>query len=87
MRSGPSGAPRLALVWLASVWMLGCQSPLAQGEPCARSSDCAAPLACAYGRCRIECTEARDCSPGLRCIDDGAGGVCTLEVEEHCTST
>lgn len=87
MRSGPSRALRVVVLVLAWASIEGCQSPLAQGEPCVRSSDCTAPLACAYGRCRVECDEPRDCAAGLRCIDGGGGGVCTFESEEHCTAT
>jgi hypothetical protein len=72
----------------AAAWMLAslaaCQAPALVGTPCARDADCSAALACAFGRCRDECREARDCSPGSRCIALASGGVCALDQENHC---
>lgn len=73
--------PSLRLVALACV---ACQSTAAPGTPCARGSDCAAPLVCAYGRCRSECDASRDCPAGSRCIASAGLGICSLDVENHC---
>lgn len=73
---------------VASLFVLAstaCQSAVGLGATCARSSDCTAPLACSYGRCRTACRASRDCSPGVRCIEIAGGGVCTLDTEERCT--
>lgn len=72
----------------AAAWLLGtlaaCQAPAGTGTPCARNADCSAPLACAFGRCRPECRDARDCPLGSRCILAASGGVCALDQENHC---
>ena len=73
------------VVPLLSLALCACQPTAAVGAACARPSDCATPLTCTYGRCRSECTSARDCAAGLRCIASVGGGVCTLDVEERCT--
>lgn len=77
------GAP---LAVLALAVLAGCQAGASTGASCTRTSECASPLVCTYGRCRAECVTSRDCAAGLRCIENaGATGVCTLEVEERCT--
>ncbi len=62
----------------------GCAPSLSPGAPCDLSSDCSAPLVCRNARCRIACVEARDCGPGLRCVQSNEGPSCTLEREESC---
>lgn len=68
------------------VVLAACQSSAAVGAPCARTSECTAPLVCRLGRCRTECASARDCGALGACIQDGSYGVCRLEVETHCAS-
>lgn len=69
------------------VVLAGCQASPAPGASCARAADCGAPLVCRFGRCRAECSEARDCPIGARCIGSAGAGVCTLDVENHCTAS
>ena len=45
------------------------------GEPCLKSSDCAAGVCLASGRCSKSCSAASDCPPGPEWIC-GAGGAC-----------
>lgn len=35
----------------------------------------------------MECHEARDCPIATRCIGSAGAGVCTLDVEDHCTTS
>lgn len=80
-----AGVVRHAAVVLLAL-AAACEAPAPVGSGCARNTDCVAPLACTYGRCRAQCIGARDCAPGLRCIATAAGpGVCTLAPEERCT--
>lgn len=60
------------------------------GEQCSLNSECAEPLVCRLGRCRIECREGRDCPPGLLCylVDQTLGlGVCQVPDEQSCEVT
>lgn len=64
----------------------GCESRISLlGAACTLSSDCAADLVCLGGRCRSECTEARDCMFPLECmvLASGAGG-CRVEEDGVC---
>ncbi len=77
---------RIAGVLVSCVLVVACQAPAASGASCARNADCVAPLACTYGRCRVQCATPRDCTVGLRCVaTEGGLGVCTLPAEERCT--
>jgi hypothetical protein len=67
-----------------SLCAAGCAPTLSPGAPCAFNSDCDAPLLCRNARCRIACVEARDCGPGLRCVQAAEGPSCTIESEESC---
>ena len=65
--------------------LVACQRGATPGASCARQSDCASPLVCAYGRCRAECQQNRDCPAGASCLlVDGVGGACSLEVDTGC---
>jgi hypothetical protein len=62
------------------------------GPGCSVNSDCQSPLACTYGRCHVQCTNAIDCPAGQICLrapgggtDGGmAPGVCRLPEEQKC---
>jgi hypothetical protein len=41
-------------------------------EECLFNDDCAAPLVCAAGMCRVQCRSDRDCSAGLTCAIDAS---------------
>ena len=56
--------------------LAGCQASVASGSSCARNSDCAELLACAAGRCRAACGDARDCGAGESCVAFRGSGVC-----------
>ena len=80
-----SGAARISLCTLALV-LAACQVGATPGAACTRTSECTAPLACAFGRCRAECREARDCPLVARCVStQGGPGVCLLPTEAACT--
>ena len=81
-----STANAWTVVAVAAV-LAACQASAALGGSCSRASDCAAPLACAFGRCRPECRQSRDCPPGSRCIVSGSGAACTLDSENHCDTS
>ena len=51
---------------------------------CVFNADCPDPLACAFGRCRPYCLEARDCPAGQRCAWIPRAGVCLLPGEDRC---
>src|SRR5688500_9138785 len=55
------------------------------GADCARNSDCDNPLACDFGRCHVQCSEARDCEPQERCVIGPAdNNLCLLPDETSC---
>jgi alpha-tubulin suppressor-like RCC1 family protein len=55
------------------------------GTECELNTECAAPLVCRLGRCRVECRARRDCAAGLECVRDDRGlGVCQLPEETEC---
>lgn len=74
------GPVRTTALSLALV-LTACAPTLSVGAPCELNSDCSGALVCRNARCRTECVEARDCGPGLRCLQDGT---CSLEREEIC---
>lgn len=58
------------------------------GDECELNTECASPLVCRLGRCRIECRAPRDCTAGLECVRDEHGlGACQLPQETECTLT
>ena len=58
-------------------------SPLEGG--CLINTDCNSPLVCAFRRCHVACTTARDCDPGQRCVtSDRPFRVCQLGIERSC---
>jgi hypothetical protein len=81
MSRRPAPATILALL------LSSCVTPAAQGTACTRASECAAPLACRFGRCRAACEANRDCPAGASCLlgSDGVGS-CGVEVDLGCES-
>lgn len=72
---------------LLALLLSACVSPPALGAVCARTSDCASPLACHFGRCRAACEATRDCLAGASCLLDSDGvGTCSLDVDLGCES-
>ncbi len=68
--------------------LCACQSGAAIGTTCTRESECASPLACRFGRCRVACVAQRDCPLGATCLLDQNGiGSCTLIDDPDCTPT
>ncbi|MFO0740103.1 MAG: hypothetical protein U0270_29660 [Labilithrix sp.] len=77
-------------VTLVLAVFLGCSDDreikqLAEG--CSINSDCTDPLACAFGRCHIQCTQTRDCPAGTLCVSAGSAKVCQLPEEARCDAT
>lgn len=75
-------------VVLALSLLVGCTArpTFMPGDECELNTNCASPLVCRLGRCRLECRAQRDCSPGLECVRDERGlGVCQLPDETECT--
>jgi hypothetical protein len=55
---------------------------------CSLTSDCAAGLICALGKCRVHCVTASDCPvAGSSCIDDGRNPVCQTPTEKNTPCT
>lgn len=55
------------------------------GDECELNTDCAAPLVCRLGRCRVECRAQRDCGARLECVRDELElGACQLPDETEC---
>lgn len=70
---------------LALVSLLGCQAPVSTGASCARANECSSPLTCAFGRCRVQCVENRDCPVGSTCLLTASGaGACALDDDPGC---
>lgn len=84
----PTLAPRRALRVLAACALLAACSErpdFTPGTECELNTECAAPLVCRLGRCRVECRARRDCAAGLECVRDDRGlGVCQLREETEC---
>lgn len=91
-------APRRALRYRLVVltrrfWQIGallsiaaCQSGAAIGTTCSLSSECASPLVCRIGRCRTQCSVARDCPAGQTCLITASGlGACELPAIDVCS--
>lgn len=85
MTTAASFAAR-ALLWLLALGVLAaCDAPVRLGQPCERTSQCASPYACLFGRCRVECVEHRDCPLESECTLGADGtGVCRVP-EDVCT--
>jgi hypothetical protein len=63
-----------------------CESGAALGTACVRAAECASPLVCRLGRCRVECGAARDCGAGQVCLVNGAGeGACEIPAIDACS--
>lgn len=76
---------RLGISLLLSFVLFGCESGAAPGASCTRASDCSAPLACHFGRCRAGCAANRDCPTGASCLlDVDQIGACTVETDLGC---
>ncbi|MFO0740104.1 MAG: hypothetical protein U0270_29665 [Labilithrix sp.] len=56
-------------------------------EGCSINSDCTDPLACAFGRCHVQCQSTRDCPPGTLCVAAATAKVCQLPDEAKCSPT
>lgn len=81
----PEVVALLATTVLASGVLASCQTPAARGAACSRPSECAAPLTCAFGRCRPECVLNRDCPVGSLCLLEASGaGSCALDDDPGC---
>lgn len=80
----PRAVRAVAVVFLV-LGVVACESPAVPGAPCTRASECDRPLVCAFGFCRSECAENRDCPLGSACLllGDGAGA-CGLETDLRC---
>lgn len=80
-------AARCGLAVACALLAGACVAPPVAGAACSRDGDCAAPLACRYGRCRSACSANRDCGATARCFLDESGfGVCALETDLGCES-
>ncbi len=88
--SPPStSAVPLRLAAIAScAWLLaacGERPSFVPGDECELNTQCATPLVCRLGHCRVECRDQRDCDPGLQCVRDVSGlGACQLPPETRC---
>ncbi|NCQ60501.1 MAG: hypothetical protein GW913_07520 [Myxococcales bacterium] len=75
--------------WLVCAALLAsCSSRVGfhPGTQCDLNTECASPLVCRLGYCRLECRSGRDCGIGLTCVRDSEGlGACQLPPETDCT--
>lgn len=74
-------AARIGLVMLIGAAIGGTTSggaAAAHDAPtqCMFNDDCASPLVCASGRCRVQCRTERDCGVGETCVGQGAAQIC-----------
>lgn len=76
------------VVWLLALGLLAAcdeRVDFMPGDECELNTDCATPLVCRLGRCRVECRAQRDCQAGLECVRDAVGlGACQLPDETMC---
>lgn len=77
--------PHRTALALFLVLAAACDADVSLGASCAYDSECAAGLACRFGRCRAECLSARDCDEGLECVVGAAGGACSVPQDRGCT--
>lgn len=63
------------------------ETPLRQlKETCSLSSDCNAPLICAFQKCHVECKSSKDCAGGARCVQSQKPYfVCQADTEQRCS--
>jgi alpha-tubulin suppressor-like RCC1 family protein len=74
----------LSVVVCASL-LVACEQGASISSPCTRPSDCASPLVCRFGRCRVGCVDNRDCPLGAQCFLDPSGaGACQLDQDRSC---
>ncbi len=68
---------------------MGCEARVSLGAACEVASDCPAGLVCRQGRCRNECSEARDCTFPLECMVQGTAeeGGCRVPEDGLCRTT
>jgi hypothetical protein len=84
-----------AVAWLAGAFLAAAlavpactTSTPVTATGCTLTSDCAAGLACALGKCRPPCVNASDCPvTGSSCIDDGRSAVCETPTEKNAPCT
>ncbi len=76
----------LLAVALASAFAASCVARRSGvGSECEINSECATPLVCRLGHCRVECATSEDCSLGTSCVlDPDAIGACQLSDERSC---
>ena len=92
LSSLPPGKLALALGVAAMLLGSGCteRASFTIGDECDLNSQCASPLVCRIGRCRIECKTDIDCGIGLACYFEPDAGVeesggCQLDDENECS--
>lgn len=83
----PPPYPTAIAAWLLGFAVACAPRPsLEPGAECDLNTECAAPLVCRLGHCRVECRSQRDCAPDLECVRDERGlGACQLPKETDCT--
>lgn len=81
----PASIGALALAGVLAA-VLGCIPPRSGlGAECELNSECATPLVCRLGYCRVECATSEDCTVGLACVLDAQRiGCCQLPSERSC---
>src|SRR5262245_38267655 len=77
-------SPRAIGIGLTLVLLAGCQAPAGAGAACATASDCASPLTCRFGACRVACTANRDCPTGASCLSAPGGSACSIATDLGC---
>ena len=74
------------IAWMALLsGLTACDAGVRLGTPCTYTSECAAPLACVFGRCREECAGARDCEAWAECLQTPSGlAACSIPADDRC---
>ena len=73
-----------ALVALAFIAVIACQTAATPGATCALASECSSGLVCRFGRCRAGCSVNRDCPAGASCLTSPSGGACSWAIDTGC---